>query len=65
MKTKNKLTVNISYEKLHDIAEYYEFPVAVFLTPDNFFKKEETRRKNLLRKAEAFDKIKEIVEELG
>ena len=63
-KNKTRVVLDISFKKLDEIADYYEFPVAVFLTPDGFLKKGETRNKKLLEKAEAFDKIKEIIGEL-
>jgi len=54
--------VEISLKKLKRIAEYYEFPVAVFFGVD--LPKNTTRCKELRKKAEAFDKIKEIVKNL-
>jgi hypothetical protein len=52
----------IPIKHLQRIAEFYEFPMAVFFAPTMIFK-EKTRDNALSRKAEAFDKIREIVEE--
>ena len=57
------LEVKIKWKLLERIAEYYEFPVAVFLHDIKNFPKQATRNGELKRKAELFDKIKELVEE--
>ncbi len=53
--------IEISLKKLKRIAEYYEFPLAVFFLEDL---PEQTRDQEIRKKAEAFDKIKEIVKNL-
>ena len=59
MKTADKVEIKI--KKLEEIAEYYEFPVAVFFTPHGNLKGK-TRCGELFEKAEAFNKIREILE---
>lgn len=56
-----KFKVEIEWKLLERIAEYYEFPVAVFLGNNKMFK-DKTRSKALRREAELYNKIKEIVE---
>jgi len=61
-KTPRKQTVEIEIDLLRRIAEYYEFPLAVFFSDKSIFK-HKTRSETLRKKAEAFDKIAEIVED--
>ena len=61
---KKILKVKIEWRLLERIAEYYEFPTAVFLSDfDNFADLPTTRNKSLQKKVEKFNKIKEIVED--
>lgn len=62
MKTK-KLKVEISTKKLQEIAEFYEFPLAVFFMPEGSLPKG-TRRQLFSKKADAFNRISEIVHEV-
>ena len=58
------LKVEIEWQLLERIAEYYQFPVAVFCGNRGMFKEQpKTRDETFKRKLEAFDKIKEIIEE--
>jgi hypothetical protein len=57
-----KLIINIEWKLLERIAEFYGFPSAVFLMQKKDFPKVK-RDEILSRKAEALDKIKEIMEE--
>lgn len=50
---------------LQRVADYYEFPVAVFFSPEKAFPEKQTRIGNLGKKAECLDKIKEIIEEMN
>lgn len=50
----------VEIKLLERIAEYYEFPMAVFFTEDAF--KGKTRNKVWQEKAEKYDKILEIIE---
>ena len=52
--------VEIELKLLNRIAEYYEFPLAVFLGNLKIFK-HKTRNQALRRKADLFDKIKELI----
>ena len=54
--------IEISLKKLKRIAEYYGFPLAVFFLED--LPEQTTRDQEIRKKAEAFDKIKEIVKNL-
>ena len=54
--------VEIDLKQLERIAEYYEFPMAVFFSTKVVFKAR-TRREALFKKAEKLDKIKEILDE--
>lgn len=56
-----KLKVEIEWKLLERIAKYYEFPVAVFLGNMKAFPKGKTRNEVLKKKAELYDKIKEII----
>ena len=63
-KEKKKLEVKIKWEYLQRIAEYYKFPSAVFLCNMKMLPKStETRDEGLRKKAELYDRIKEIIEE--
>ena len=57
-----KLKVEIELKLLERIAEYYQFPSAVFLGNLDMLKKHKTRDNVLKRKAELFDKIKAIID---
>jgi len=57
-----KLKVEIEWKLLARIAEYYQFPSAVFLGNLDRFKGHKTRNKALRRKGELFDKIKAIID---
>ena len=60
---KKEETIEISIKKLEIIAKYYEFPMAAFFMNIKDLKKlKGTRNDSLFKKAEALDKIKEIVE---
>jgi hypothetical protein len=48
---------------LERIAEYYEFPLAVFFGNERCFP-EKTRNEAWRKKAEKYDKIKDIVEDM-
>lgn len=58
--------IEIEWEKLEDIAHYYEFPSAVFLMPKEQWKKnreiDSTRLKSLVRDSEILEKIIEVIE---
>ena len=61
---KKILKIKIEWRLLERIAEFYEFPVGVFLSNfDNFREFPKTRKESLQKKAEMFDKIKEIIED--
>ena len=63
MKQKS-VKVTLDWKYLQRIAEYYEFPSAIFLGPEACLDKQpKTRNISLEKKAEAFDMIKDIVEE--
>ena len=55
------LKVELEWKFLQRIAEFYEFPSAVFLGNAKMFK-HKTRSQVLRNKAELFDKIKELVD---
>jgi len=55
--------VEIEIKKLQEVADYYEFPLAVFFTPLGSLKGK-NRHEEIFKRAEAFEKIKEIVEEV-
>lgn len=57
-----ELEVTLKWKFLERIAEFYEFPSAVFLGNEKMFNTK-TRYEGLLNRANAFDKIQEIVEE--
>lgn len=59
-----EVEVTLTIGKLREIAEYYEFPLAVFFTEEGHLKGKGPRSKNILKKAEAFNRIKDIVEEV-
>jgi hypothetical protein len=64
MKKKKELALVLEMKLLQRIAEYYEFPVAVFFSNlDNFKKESRTRNEALFKIAEKYDKIKDIIEE--
>ena len=65
--TENPVEVTIKWSLLERIAEYYEFPSAVFLLKDRsaFPENVRTRKENIMWKAERYDRIKEITEEEG
>jgi hypothetical protein len=54
--------ITLEWEHLERIAEYYEFPSAVFFTNPKDFPKNKTRNEALIKKAELFDTIKEITD---
>jgi hypothetical protein len=54
------LKVEIEWKHLQRIAEYYQFPSAVFLSDLKLFT-HKTRHESLKQKAELFDKIKDLV----
>ncbi len=57
-------TVEIEMDLLKRIAEYYEFPLAVFFTREcDFPRREKTRSELWGEKAAVFDRIHAIVEE--
>lgn len=56
------LNIEIEWKFLERIAEYYQFPSAVFLGDSHMFKYK-TRDDALKKKAEFFDKVKELFEE--
>lgn len=56
------LKVEIEWSYLQRIAEYYQFPSAVFLGNKKIFG-HKTRSQALTKKAQLFDKIKELVEQ--
>ena len=58
------MKVEIELEKLRLIAEYYEFPLAVFFMPLEELKKLKgrTRMKEVQKKLEKLEKIREILE---
>lgn len=59
-----KLKFNIELELLQKIAEYYRFPLAVFFGNLDVFKNTpKTRDEAVMKKAEKFDKIKEVVDD--
>ena len=60
-----KLKVEIEWKLLERIAEYYQFPSAVFLGNLDIFKHAPKTRDEVFRKkVELFDKIKELTEGL-
>jgi len=54
--------INVEWKLLERIAQFYKFPSAVFLGNMKMFKYK-TRNQALRRKAELYDKIKEIIDE--
>ena len=56
------LKVELEWKLLERIAEYYQFPSAVFLGNKKMFR-HKTRNQALTKKAQLFDKIKELVEQ--
>ncbi|MEK6878544.1 MAG: hypothetical protein AABY22_03000 [Nanoarchaeota archaeon] len=57
--------VEIEWKLLERIAEYYKFPIAVFLGNLDVFKNSPKTRDEVLRKkVELFDKIKELIDEV-
>ena len=62
--SKKPLRVTIEWQLLERIAEFYEFPCAIFLGNMDCFKDlPKTREESLIKNSHKFDKIKEIVEE--
>ena len=62
--TKTK-KVELEFSFLQRIAEYYDFPVAIFfLQPKDFPTPKVTRDYRVMAKAKAFDQIKEITEDV-
>ncbi|MBI4029318.1 MAG: hypothetical protein HY376_03050 [Candidatus Blackburnbacteria bacterium] len=63
----DKLKIEIETKLLQRIAAFYEFPFAVFFMQSKDFPSDKTkpRRKAMHEKVEAFNKIKEIVEEVN
>lgn len=61
---KKPLKIEIEWEYLQRIAEFYKFPSAVFLVDKKNFPKSKaiTRDKSLIKKADLYEKIKELVE---
>lgn len=59
----NLKMLEIDVKFLERIAEYYEFPVAVFFSPTTLKDKPKTRNKVWQKKAEKYDKIIEIIKE--
>ena len=58
---KRRFAVEIEFSRLKRIAEYYEFPVAVFLA-DTF--PEGTRKESIIRKLEQFkEAINKVMDE--
>ncbi len=55
-------TIELDTEYLERIAEYYEFPYLVFFGGDKKIFTGKTRVETLSKKADLYDKIKEIVE---
>lgn len=63
--TEPPLKVEIEWKHLEKIAEFYEFPIIVFLGNDGRFPPSKLTRNEIIRKkAELFDKLKDIFEEL-
>lgn len=63
-KMAKKLKVEIEWKYLERIAEFYKFPVAVFCGNLKIFKNSpRTRDERFTKRLEAYDKIKEIIEE--
>ena len=58
---KKDIEVKIKLKLLERIAEYYEFPLAVFLLPDDKIFKEKTRNLAWKKKADKYDRIIEII----
>lgn len=56
-----KQMVEVEAKQLQRIAKYYQFPSAVFWGDSKLFR-HKTRDESLRKKAELFDRIKEIVE---
>ena len=56
------MIIKIEWELLERIADYYQFPVAIFLTDIKVFKNK-TRNEALQQKAELYDKIEAIIKE--
>ena len=63
MKKKNSLRVEIEWKLLKRIAEFYEFPAAVFLGDIQIFPKCKTRNESFRKKAQLYNKIKEVIKE--
>ena len=63
----DELIVPIEFKKLRLISQFFEFPVHVYLMPLSEVEKMaegRTRTEYLRLKAEAFDRIREVVEEV-
>ena len=61
---KESLILKIDFEFLKNIAEYYEFPVAVFLAGKEVFPPKAKTRSDYYRKAALkYERIKDIIEE--
>ena len=56
------MIIKIEWELLERIADYYQFPVAIFLADIKVFKNK-TRNEALQQKAELYDKIEAIIKE--
>ena len=56
--------VEIEIEILQSVADYYEFPMAVFFLPKEEWEKNQntTRLSSLIKNNEKLDKIKDIIE---
>ena len=59
---KKQLKVTIEWKLLERIAEYYGFPVTVFLHSLMNFPKQKTRDAEIREKAEKYDRIKDVVD---
>lgn len=64
MEEKKPFKIEIEWKYLEKIAEFYEFPVAVFLGHEKIFPPSKlTRNQILFEKAEMFERIKDIMDE--
>jgi len=60
------VTINLPLKKLQLIAQYYEFPLAIFFAPTKELKKrmhKKTRTNQLLKAQQKIEKIQQIIEE--
>jgi hypothetical protein len=61
---KEPVEITLKWEWLQRLAEYYEFPTAMFFGTIEMLKnKSKTRTEELERKANLYDEIKELIEE--